>query len=262
MRSPEARPTRDQSPGTQPSEGSPASLHTMTRWTVRPAPPAPRPRTGYMATDLPNTMLAARYPTNGLDAGTIRVEAVDRPNPHPGEVLVAVAVSGVNPADWKARATLATRDQSSSSADVIGAVMRRPGPGRGIGPPALAPPGRARRRNTATVAGWTWRCDGDGSSEVDRDCAGGKPDGLWNSPGRFMLAAAGRFWCPRPVGAFRILGRQVGRPRRRAPAAKREQPRPYASTKSQNGHRRSFLPPVREVRESPQIWLGCAAQSQ
>lgn len=61
-----------------------------------------------MTTDLPDTMLAARYPTAGPDAGTIRVERVDRPNPGPGEVLVAVAVSGVNPTDWKARGTVAS----------------------------------------------------------------------------------------------------------------------------------------------------------
>jgi NADPH:quinone reductase len=53
-------------------------------------------------------MLAARYPTSGQDAGTIRVERVARPEPGPGEVLVAVAVSGVNPTDWKARVTAAS----------------------------------------------------------------------------------------------------------------------------------------------------------
>jgi NADPH2:quinone reductase len=58
-----------------------------------------------MATDLPDTMLAARYPTSGPDAGIIRVERVPRPSPGPGEVLVAVAVSGINPTDWKARGT-------------------------------------------------------------------------------------------------------------------------------------------------------------
>jgi NADPH2:quinone reductase len=50
------------------------------------------------------TMLAARYPTSGPDTGRIRVERVPRPHPGPGEVLVRVAVSAVNPTDWKARA--------------------------------------------------------------------------------------------------------------------------------------------------------------
>lgn len=48
-------------------------------------------------------MRAARYPTEGPEVGVIRVETVPRPDPAPGEVLVEVAVSGVNPTDWKAR---------------------------------------------------------------------------------------------------------------------------------------------------------------
>jgi NADPH:quinone reductase len=48
-------------------------------------------------------MLAARYPTSGPGAGAIRLDEVPRPSGGPGEVLVAVAVSGVNPTDWKAR---------------------------------------------------------------------------------------------------------------------------------------------------------------
>jgi NADPH:quinone reductase len=37
------------------------------------------------------------------DSGEIRVEDVAEPQPGPGEVRVKVAVSGVNPTDWKAR---------------------------------------------------------------------------------------------------------------------------------------------------------------
>ena len=48
-------------------------------------------------------MRAARYPTGGPEAGRIRVESVPRPDPGAGEVLVEVAVSGVNPTDWRAR---------------------------------------------------------------------------------------------------------------------------------------------------------------
>jgi len=58
-----------------------------------------------MTTNLADTMLAARYPTSGPGAGASRVERVERPRPGRGEVLVAVAVSGVNPTDWKARAS-------------------------------------------------------------------------------------------------------------------------------------------------------------
>jgi NADPH:quinone reductase-like Zn-dependent oxidoreductase len=52
---------------------------------------------------LPETMLAARDPTAGPDAGRIRLDRVPRPEPGPGELLVAVAVFGVNPTEWKAR---------------------------------------------------------------------------------------------------------------------------------------------------------------
>ena len=47
-------------------------------------------------------MKAIVYTRTG-DAGVL--ELVDRPvpEPGPGEVLVRVAVSGVNPTDWKAR---------------------------------------------------------------------------------------------------------------------------------------------------------------
>jgi NADPH2:quinone reductase len=48
-------------------------------------------------------MRAARYPTTGPDTGRLRLDVIERPEPGPGEVLVQVAVSGVNPTDWKAR---------------------------------------------------------------------------------------------------------------------------------------------------------------
>jgi NADPH2:quinone reductase len=48
-------------------------------------------------------MRAASYDRNGPAAEVLRVAEVDRPEPGPGEVLVKVAVSGVNPTDWKIR---------------------------------------------------------------------------------------------------------------------------------------------------------------
>ncbi|MFI7586728.1 NADPH:quinone reductase [Spongisporangium articulatum] len=48
-------------------------------------------------------MQAMVYRQTG-DPGVIRAEEFDDPQPGPGEVLVKVAVSGVNPTDWKARA--------------------------------------------------------------------------------------------------------------------------------------------------------------
>jgi NADPH:quinone reductase len=49
-------------------------------------------------------MKAALYESTGPAAEVLRVTDVDRPAPGPGEVLVRVAVSGVNPTDWKSRA--------------------------------------------------------------------------------------------------------------------------------------------------------------
>jgi NADPH2:quinone reductase len=48
-------------------------------------------------------MRAIVYTENG-DSGVLELVERDVPEPGPGEVLVKVAVSGVNPTDWKARA--------------------------------------------------------------------------------------------------------------------------------------------------------------
>jgi NADPH2:quinone reductase len=50
-------------------------------------------------------MLAARYDTAGSQAHLIQLVELERPEPGPGEVLVRVRVSGVNPTDWKSRLT-------------------------------------------------------------------------------------------------------------------------------------------------------------
>jgi NADPH:quinone reductase len=47
-------------------------------------------------------MLAALYESAG-PAGVLRVEEIPTPDPGPGEVRVRLAVSGVNPTDWKSR---------------------------------------------------------------------------------------------------------------------------------------------------------------
>lgn len=49
------------------------------------------------------TMRAGRYLTSGAAAGALEVVDIPRPVPGPGEVLVRVRVSGVNPTDWKGR---------------------------------------------------------------------------------------------------------------------------------------------------------------
>src|SRR5947209_5837984 len=48
-------------------------------------------------------MRAALYRGTGEAAEVFRIEEVDRPEPGPGEVLVRVHASGVNPTDYKAR---------------------------------------------------------------------------------------------------------------------------------------------------------------
>src|ERR1700729_1384554 len=48
-------------------------------------------------------MKAASYRETGKAADVLRVEEVGRPEPGPGEVLVRVYASGVNPTDYKCR---------------------------------------------------------------------------------------------------------------------------------------------------------------
>jgi NADPH2:quinone reductase len=48
-------------------------------------------------------MRALLYRSTGKPADVLRVEEIDRPEPGPGEVLVRVHASGVNPTDYKAR---------------------------------------------------------------------------------------------------------------------------------------------------------------
>jgi NADPH2:quinone reductase len=54
-------------------------------------------------------MKAALYTRTGPAAEVLRVEEIDRPQPGPGEVLVRVRASGINPTDYKIRAGLTPR---------------------------------------------------------------------------------------------------------------------------------------------------------
>lgn len=54
-------------------------------------------------------MKAAVYDRTGAARDVLRVEEVDRPDPGPGEVRVRVAVSGVNPTDYKSRSGMTAR---------------------------------------------------------------------------------------------------------------------------------------------------------
>ncbi len=51
-------------------------------------------------------MRAAVYRTTGNAAGVLSVEQIETPAPGPGQVRVRVALSGVNPTDWKTRSGL------------------------------------------------------------------------------------------------------------------------------------------------------------
>lgn len=97
-----------------------------------------------MAGEPPDTMLAAGYPTAGPDPGKIELRAVGRPRADRGEVLVAVAVSGVNPTDWKAR-------ESRSSGPPVWVTPNHDGAGVIVG----VGDGVARERVGERV--WLWQ---------------------------------------------------------------------------------------------------------
>src|SRR5262252_10356941 len=81
-------------------------------------------------------MRAAVYRTTGAARDVLRVEDVARPEPAPGEVLVRVRASGVNPTDFKTRAGATARPVDDfqiphhDGAGVIEAVGAGVDPGR------------------------------------------------------------------------------------------------------------------------------------
>jgi NADPH2:quinone reductase len=81
-------------------------------------------------------MKAALYRSMGAPADVLRVEEVGRPAPGPGEVLVRVHASGVNPTDYKARSGAVPRPiddfqiPHQDGAGVIEAVGAGVDPGR------------------------------------------------------------------------------------------------------------------------------------
>ncbi len=104
-------------------------------------------------------MKAALYDRYGPAAEVLRVTEVDRPEPGPGEVRVKVAMSGVNPTDYKSRSGATPRPidgfqiPQHDGAGVIDAVGEGVDPGR-IGQRVwlwLA----AFRRRWGTAAEWT-----------------------------------------------------------------------------------------------------------
>jgi NADPH2:quinone reductase len=73
-------------------------------------------------------VLAARYERTGGAHEVLLVAEVDRPDPGPGEVLVRIRVSGVNPTDWKARAGSTRRELGGplQASDELGASLGIP----------------------------------------------------------------------------------------------------------------------------------------
>jgi NADPH2:quinone reductase len=70
-------------------------------------------------------MLAAGYPTEGPNQGSLELRDVPEPQPGPEEVRVRVAVSGVNPTDFKARPS-----GGLSSSDATWVIPNQDGAGR------------------------------------------------------------------------------------------------------------------------------------
>jgi NADPH2:quinone reductase len=81
-------------------------------------------------------MRAALYDRYGTAAEVLRVTEVERPEPGPGEVRVQMALSGVNPTDWKSRSGATPRPISGfqiphhDGTGVIDAVGDGVDPGR------------------------------------------------------------------------------------------------------------------------------------
>ena len=81
-------------------------------------------------------MKAALYTSTGPAAEVLRVEEIERPQPGPGEVLVRVRASGINPTDYKTRSGMTARPIDGfqiphhDGAGIIAAVGAGVDPGR------------------------------------------------------------------------------------------------------------------------------------
>ncbi len=129
-------------------------------------------------------MKAALYSKTGPAAEVLRVEEIERPQPGPGEVLVRVRASGINPTDYKARSGAVPRPidgfqiPHQDGAGIIEAV----GPG--------VDPGRVGERV------WLWLA------------AAGR---RWGTAAEWTVVP-GRQAVPLPDGASFDLGAQLGVP--------------------------------------------------
>ena len=104
-------------------------------------------------------MRAALYRSTGKAPDVLRVEEIPRPEPGPGEVLVRVYASGINPTDYKARSGAVPRPRDDfqmphqDGAGVIEAVGPGVDPGR-VGQRVWLYLAAAGRR-WGTAAEWT-----------------------------------------------------------------------------------------------------------
>jgi NADPH:quinone reductase len=129
-------------------------------------------------------MRAALYDSHGPAGDVLRIEDVDVPQPHAGEVRVKVEVSGVNPTDWKSRSGATARPMADfqiphqDGAGVIDAV------GTGVDP------GRVGQRV------WVWLA------------AAGQP---WGTAAEYCVVPADQA-VPLPDGVSMELGASLGVP--------------------------------------------------
>src|SRR4029077_15767929 len=142
-------------------------------------------------------MKAALYDSHGPAAEVLRVEEVDLPEPGPGEVRVKVAVSSINPTDYKSRSGATPRPMDEfqiphhDGAGVIDAV------GEGVDP------ARVGQRV------WTWLAAG-GPPGGAAACRGGAA-GRWGTAADCSVVP-GRQAVPLPDGASFELGASLGVP--------------------------------------------------
>ncbi len=119
------------------------------------------------------TMLAARYATAGPDAGILEVVELPRPQAGPGQVLVRIAVAGVNPTDWKSR----RRGGTTEGFDAV--VPGQDGAGEIVAVGGGVDPGRVGERVWLFEGQWR-RAEGTAAQwiAIDASRAVPLPDGI------------------------------------------------------------------------------------
>lgn len=155
---------------------------------------------------LPATMRAAVFRSTG---GPDVLEVVERPvpAPGPGEVLVRITVSGVNPTDWKTRQGLTATGAGGTEQGV-----HHDGAGRIVAVGPGVPPERVGQRVWTWLA--AWRRPGGTAQEyvaLPADRAVALPDGVGDDLGAALGVPA--------LTAHRALTVAEGGPERLAPGA-------------------------------------------